>query len=103
MRKLLERCGVDDWTDGDYLLKQTCLACPEQYDMLDKEGNTVGYFRLRHGHFRVEYPDCGGKEVFSASPDGDGLFENYEREYYLTLGYLSVLHEIKLNGIQNED
>lgn len=36
---------------------QTCGACPEQYDVLDKSGNTVGYVRLRWGGLTCEYPD----------------------------------------------
>lgn len=97
MKHILEPCGeyLSDYTDGEYTLKLTCVACPEQYDMLDSEGNIVGYFRLRHGKFRVEYPDVGGVLVFEAKPKGDGLFKDYEREYYLTLGYLAVIHEIE--------
>lgn len=94
MKRILEQCELDNWTDCTYVLKQTCFACPEQYDMLDKKGNIVGYFRLRHGNFTVEYPDVGGKLVFNAKPDGDGIFEDYEREYYLTLGYLAIINEI---------
>lgn len=93
-KHIIERCGFDDWTDGKYILKQTCGACPEQYDMLDEEGNTVGYFRLRHGSFTVEYPDVRGILVYNANPDGDGIFEDYEREYYLTMGYLSIIKEL---------
>lgn len=96
MFQVLKRCGeyLEDWTDGKYMLEQTCGACPEQYDMLDKSGNTVGYFRLRNGNFTVECPDCGGKLVFKASPQGDGVFEYDEREYYLTMGYLAIMQEI---------
>ena len=83
-----------DWTDGEYTIKSTCGACPEQYDMLDSVGETVGYFRLRHGRFTVEFPDVGGKLVYSSNPDGDGMFNDYEREYYITKGYLAVLKEI---------
>ena len=63
-------------------LVMTCSACPEQYDAFigDKK---IGYLRLRHGHFTVEYPDCGDEMVYTASPDGDGIFNNDERDYYL--------------------
>lgn len=103
MKHILETCGeyLNDYTDGEYTLKQTCGACPEQYDMLDKQGNTVGYFRLRHGSFTVTYPDVGGKLVFRANPEGDGgMFEDYEREYYLTLGFLAIMHEIERNNYE---
>jgi hypothetical protein len=65
-------------------LKQTCGACPEQYDVF-LEGQQIGYLRLRHGHFRVYYPDYMSDEiVYQASPDGDGVFEYNERSFYLT-------------------
>ena len=31
----------------------------------------------------VECPDCGGEDVYSASPKGDGSFYDDERDYYL--------------------
>lgn len=66
-----------------YTLKQTSIACPEQYDIfLDDE--QVGYLRLRHGEFTADYPDYDGKEVYYAEPMGDGCFDGGEREYYLT-------------------
>lgn len=65
-------------------LRKTCSACPEQYDAYDENGTQVGYLRLRHGMFRVDCPDVGGETVFRASPNGDGIFEEAEREFYLT-------------------
>lgn len=63
-------------------LIMTCGACPEQYDAI-YQGKTIGYLRLRHGHFSVDYPDCGGETVYSANPKGDGIFESEERDFYL--------------------
>lgn len=63
-------------------LRLTCGACPEQYDAF-LDGQQVGYLRLRHGHFTVEYPDCGGETIYEASPSGDGSFEDAERDHYL--------------------
>lgn len=63
-------------------LIETCGACPEQYDAF-LNGKQVGYLRLRHGHFRVDYPDCGGETIYEAEPKGDGLFDDDEREFYL--------------------
>jgi hypothetical protein len=60
----------------------TCRACPEQYDAI-LDGNQVGYLRLRHGYFSVDYPDAGGEVIFEAKPQGDGIFEQNERDYYL--------------------
>ena len=60
-------------------LVQTCGACPEQYDVLDGD-DYVGVLRLRHGHFSAE---ARGEEVYSASPNGDGIFEYEERDHYI--------------------
>lgn len=65
------------------ILKRTCYACPEQYDAF-LDGKQVGYLRLRHGDFRVDFPDCGGETIYEASPRGDGMFEDDERDYYLS-------------------
>ena len=60
----------------------TCTACPEQYDVY-KDGQQVGYLRLRHGCFRADVPECGGKTVFEAEPEGDGQFFDHERRSFL--------------------
>lgn len=60
---------------------QTCGACQEQYDVLDKSGNTVGYVRLRWGGLTCEYPDVFGEIIYSATiGDGwTGMFESEEQ------------------------
>lgn len=73
-----------------YRLERTCFACPEQYDVYDSLGQQVAYFRLRHGVFRVDVPNCGGETIFSSNPDGDGLFSDEERVHQLTQAVLSV-------------
>lgn len=73
-----------------YRLQQTCSACPEQYDVFDDLGQQVAYFRLRHGSFRVDVPDCGGETVYTANPEGDGIFMDHERVRYLTEAILAV-------------
>ncbi len=60
----------------------TCSACPEQYDAFDEDVQ-VGYLRLRHGHFRVDCPDVGGQTVYEAFTNGDGSFDDDERDYFL--------------------
>lgn len=80
----------DDRLAG-YSLLETCSACPEQYDMFNKDGHMVGYFRLRHGIFTVEYPGVGGELVYLTYTEGDGVFEQYEREYHLTKGALAII------------
>lgn len=64
-------------------LVMTCGACPEQYDAFNGKGEMVGYLRLRHGYFRVDFPNCGGETIYDAHTKGDGLFEDDEREEHL--------------------
>lgn len=68
----------------------TCGACPEQYDAFI-DGEMVGYFRLRHGRFRVEYPDSGGDTLIFESTIGDGIFDESERMDCLTRGCVAIL------------
>ena len=78
-------------------LVQTCGACPEQYDVFLGSAK-VGYLRLRHGHFSAEYPDCGGETVYEAQPEGDGIFEDHEREYYLRSAVDALLYRHRYGG-----
>lgn len=73
-----------------YYLKQTCSACPEQYDVYDQKDQQVAYLRLRHGSFYAAVPDHGGDVVYEANPNGDGIFEDGERVRYLTEAILAV-------------
>lgn len=66
------------------IFKQTCCACPEQYDVFDSCGRMVGYVRLRWGGLTCEYPDVGGEVIYVAY-FGDGFmgtFENDEQRMY---------------------
>lgn len=78
-----------------YELELTCSACPEQYDVT-KDGQKVGYLRLRHGYFTADYMKCGGKTVFKAEPEGDGIFENHERIGCLTRAINAIDAELKV-------
>lgn len=71
----------------------TCGACPEQYDIL-KDGKQVAYYRLRHGEFRVDSPDCGDETIYVAFPNGDGIFDDDERLVYLSNALRHVLQNI---------
>lgn len=73
-----------------YRLVCTCSVCPEQYDVyIGME--QVGYLRLRHGHFRADYPDVGGHEVYSADTVGDGCFDSAEeRATHLTAAIAAI-------------
>ena len=68
----------------------TCGACPEQYNAFI-DGEMVGYFRLRHGRFRVDYPDSGGATLLSEATIGDGIFDESERMDCLTRGCKAIL------------
>lgn len=74
---------------GPYRLVRTCTACPEQYDVFLGELE-VGYLRLRGGWFRADYPTCGGATVYEASPRGDGIFEDDEREPHLRAAVAAI-------------
>lgn len=82
-------------TINDIRLVQTCGACPEQYDAFIGD-RQVGYLRLRHGFFRVDYPEHGGKVIYQAHPMGDGIFESEEREFYLEAAKQAILREYNL-------
>jgi hypothetical protein len=63
-------------------LKLTCGACPEAYEVF-VGGRHVGYLGLRHGTFNV-IDEMFGEVIYTASPKGDGLFDNdIERNYFL--------------------
>lgn len=69
-------------------IRQTCGACPEQYDVFYK-GEKIGYLRLRHGYFRAEYK---GLIVYEKYPQGDGYFTNYEeRKKCLRISIIRIL------------
>lgn len=67
------------------------FACPEQYSVF-LDGEEVGYLRLRHGEFRAE---CYKKIVYTASPEGDGIFTLEERDYYLCKALEAIDNELK--------
>ena len=79
---------------SDIELIRTCYACPEQYDAF-VDGEQVGYLRLRHGEFTVEYPDVYGKLIYEAEPEGDGLFSDNEREYFLNKAKEEINKQLK--------
>lgn len=74
-------------------LVKTCNFCPEQYDAFI-DGKQVGYLRLRHGYFAVQYPGPMGEIVYEAEPEGDGLFEDGEREGYLAAARFNLANKI---------
>lgn len=71
-------------------LVETCGGCPEQYDVFTEDGIQVGYLRLRHGTFRVDYPACGDEVIYLANPQGDGVFQEDERMEYLAQALIAI-------------
>lgn len=82
-------------------LMKTCDACPEQYDAFIGD-RMVGYLRLRHGTFRVDYPDAGGETLFTAHPIGDGIFDDDEREFYLEAARIAIAARIDGTAVGDE-
>lgn len=74
---------------SDLTLEMTCPACPEQYNVLNPDGERVGYLRLRHGYFRADL-EPSGKTVYDAETKGDGSFELDERELHLNNALLAL-------------
>lgn len=79
-----------------YGLVHSGVAWPERYDVtLDAAGDaaasaTVGYLRLRHGHFCAEIAERDGEIVFEAWPSGDGMFDDDERVRHLEAAVLCL-------------
>lgn len=86
LQKLYERNGLE--------LHLTCSACPEQYDVCC--GITkIAYLRLRGGQFTVEYPCVMGELLFYGHPEGDGMFEDYERFNFMCMALRSIKKRIE--------
>ena len=84
---------MDNNINDKVKLIQTCGACPEQYD-LNIEDVNIGYLRLRHGYFYAEYVPTS-EIVYDAEPDGDGIFEEHERDKYLENAIYAILKKHK--------
>jgi hypothetical protein len=73
---------------------QTSPGCPEQYEAFDEEGNQVGYLRLRHGRFRVDYPQHSEETIYEAKPKGDGVFGDEERDFFLQQAFNAIVSKL---------
>lgn len=79
----------------------TSLACPEQYDVFNEKGKQIAYFRLRHGWFRVDTPQCGDKTIYEGYPKGDGMFATvWERNRFFKRAFKAMEQEL---GITIDD
>lgn len=79
---------------ADYALECTCSACPEQY-VVRVDGVKVGYMRLRWGEFEVYFPNVEGAVIYSADPEGDGAFEDNERDGYLRAAVEAIARRLQ--------
>lgn len=74
----------------------TCEVAPEQYDVY-KDGEQVGYVRLRWGCLTCYVPDYGDKIVYEAEFDDGflGCFEDEEQRIeHLEMCAKAILEEI---------
>jgi hypothetical protein len=44
--------------------KETCGACPEQYDVTNGRGEPVAYVRLRFGRLTASVPNASGQVIY---------------------------------------
>lgn len=81
--------------ESDIKFYMTCQACPEQYDAY-LDGMRVGYLRLRHGNFTIDFPDVDGENIFYEKiPDDASVFTDEERVKYLALAQTLIFNRIK--------
>lgn len=89
-----------DYSYYGLTLKNTCVLCPEQYDVY--YGDTLcGYMRLRHGYFSTEYYENPEDEyrlyeeiVYYSDTKGGGRFLCEEREEHLKRGAEAIIKRI---------
>ena len=63
----------------------TSIACPEQYDVFDRDDRQVGYVRLRHGRLTVDCPGCHADNVMTVQygTGDEGWFDDWDRDAML--------------------
>lgn len=112
----LERLhGVDNiyykvFVNGAWLMNlyQTCVACPEQYELKSLlDGEQLAYIRLRWSYFSCEYKDCGEEIIYEAYIDDSGWSGEFESEEqrieHLTKAISKVIEKIRsCNNTSNE-
>ena len=88
-----------DYSYYGLTLKNTCVLCPEQYDVY--YGDTLcGYMRLRHGYFTTEYYEnprrvgLSDEIVYHSDTKGGGRFLCEEREEHLKRGAEAIIKRI---------
>lgn len=104
--KLSDVLQNNDISIDGLLFKQTCFACPEQYDVYQGD-KKVAYVHLRHGHLSLSNADIS-EDWFNVEADNNSILKSYylvgddwfdddnERVFYLTL-FAKIIHK-KLNN-----
>ena len=79
-----------------YRCVMSCPVCPEQWDVFIDE-HTVGYLRLRWGHFKAVFPDHTGDIVYETTRiTGDGAFGSVkERQREIKKAIKFIHREVK--------
>lgn len=81
----------------------TCISCPEQYDVYRDNGELCAYIRLRYGILRVDYPNIDGKMIYVKhfGDDFKGSFDSDEERTKYLKEISIVLKNKILEGISN--
>lgn len=87
-----------DYQFGDITFIQTCLACPEMYDVYKGE-TKVGWLRLRYSTLRFKLYDKDKtilyKKLIGDESDMIGQFKNEaDRMYYLNDVVTTIMEKI---------
>lgn len=83
----------------EFELEQTCSAFPEAYDVYLNE-KLVGDLRLRHGYFSCHL-SVDGEEIYNAVPEGQGEFEDNERQHHLSNAICAIRDRLKVSRTGN--
>lgn len=89
-------------TSMELFFLRTCQACPEQYEVYTKNGEQVGYVRLRWGSLTAYHPDYGTELIYQYDfNDGfKGCFDSEgERDKHLTNILNKLKHKLYADGI----
>lgn len=78
----------------EFILKQTCGACPEAYNVY-RNGKYVGRFRIRYGGFTAHNDVPDSDPVYERNDVGDGMLDWDKRDEVLTAACKALLEDIK--------
>lgn len=86
----------------DLTFKLTCSACPEQYDVFDKDNEQVAYVRLRHGSLSLSNADISEDWWETDTNDtnfpkdkrlrGDAMFDDDDERTFFLNFIAKIIH-----------